>query len=75
MQKHKSVNVLLGIASVSTTLLTLVLFSLSTMFAILVYVDAWLNGIFMICSLDFGEWIVKQCCNCCLKKLTHTAQN
>ena len=74
MQRHINVNLLLGIASVSTTLLTLVLLSLSSFFAILVYIDGWLNGIFMICSLDFGEWIVKKCCTCCLKKLTHIAK-
>ena len=75
MQRHINVNVLLGIASVSTTLLSLVLYSSSPIFSILVYFDGLLNGILMICSLDFGEWIVKKCCTCCLQKLmTQTVQ-
>lgn len=75
---HRNVylNGLLGIISVSTTLLSLVLFAIDPdLFSMLFFIDLFVNGILMIMVLRFGNWLICPCCQTLVDKLISMFEN
>lgn len=69
-------NGLLGIISVSTTLVSLALSVVDiNLFAILFYFDCMVNGILIIMVLNFGNWLVCPCCQKLIDKLINCFEN
>ena len=61
---HVYFTAIVGVISILSTLVTIILRIVSSVFSSIVYVDVVLNGILMLMVLDFGKWLV---CRCCLR--------
>lgn len=69
-------NGIIGIISVLTTILSLILYIVDeTLFSFLFFVDLIINGILMIMVLNFGHWLICNCCHKLIDKLINIFQN
>ena len=64
---HIYLTTIIGIISIASTLIAVVLRVISAVFISLLFVDVILNGILMVMVLDFGKWLI---CRCCINAIT-----
>ena len=60
--RHIYVTGIIGVISVGSTLISVILYGIDYAFSCLIVVDLVLNGVLMIMVLDFGRWMVCKCC-------------
>ena len=61
---HVHFTAIIGVISVVSTSIAIMLRAIAIVFSSIVYVDVVLNGILMLMVLDFGKWMI---CRCCLR--------
>ena len=64
--RHIYVTGIVGVISVGSTLISVILYTFDDAFSCLILIDALLNGVLMIMVLDFGQWMV---CECCIRSI------